>query len=631
MRAEFDGSFDGWRGAARRLLAAKVPPEQAVWEVTGAPVTQATFQELDYPPRARRAPPDDPKVSRRFLLLARLVACHRDPGRWAALYRALWRHAAGEPELLSLVTDPDVYPLLLMARSVRRSAHKMKAFVRFRVLRSANDEEPAYVAWFEPAHRVLEATAPFFVRRFPSMRWSILTPDRCAHWDRYTLSFTPGADRSAAPSDDDLEHLWRTYYAHIFNPARLNQRAMQAEMPKRYWANLPEAALVDGLARDAPRRVAEMLSRRQLPPEPLPDDCRPAGPLPALLAAGWHPVHDPGLGAARLRGEGAGVLAPAGIVTPGGHRILIGVAGWTDPTLTRGNVFYPPGVETPEARLRHYAAHFPLVEVDATYYALPTRGMAVEWAARTPAHFVFDVKAHGLMTGHGTDVRRLPDWLRRSVPRTALRANRIYGKDLPAEVRSEIWRRFLEALEPLRAAGKLGAILLQFPRWFTPSRASARYLADARAQLGDILGAVEFRHRSWMAGRVAGRTIGLLEELGLCYVGVDGPQGMESSIPPLVAVTSPRLAVLRLHGRRRETWEARNDPATERYRYLYDDDEIAEHLRAVLELSERKAQALHIVYNNCHGNYAVTNAAELSHRLLSSPGPGPTGQVNIRP
>jgi uracil-DNA glycosylase len=171
----------------------------------------------------------------------------------------------------------------------------MKAFVRFREVRTPEDPEPAYVAWFEPAHAVLEATAPFFVRRFRAMRWSILTPDRCAHWDRRTLRFTPGTDRSAAPDDDRLEALWRTYYAHIFNPARLNRRAMRAEMPARYWANLPEAALIEGLAREAPRRVAEMLAQSQAPPEPLPEECRATAPLPGLLQPGWHPTHDPGL------------------------------------------------------------------------------------------------------------------------------------------------------------------------------------------------------------------------------------------------------------------------------------------------------------------------------------------------
>jgi uncharacterized protein YecE (DUF72 family) len=546
-----------------------------------------------------------------------MVACHRSPDRWRLLYRALWRHARGESHLLSLVTDPDVHPLLMMARAVRRASHKMKAFVRFRAVGSGDDV--AYLAWFEPHHPVVERTAPFFVRRFPSMRWSILTPDRCAHWDRRTLSFAPGAGRREAPDHDDLEELWRAYYANIFNPARLNLSAMGSEMPRRYWHNLPEAAEIGGLTRRAPRRVAEMLAQVMQAPEPLPADCAATGtlrPLPRLPeqpsaslldAPGADARHDPGLAAARLR-AGQLPVRPA----EAGPRIRIGVAGWTDATLTAPGVFYPPGTVTAEDRLRYYAARFPMVEVDATYYALPTRGMAAAWAARTPPGFVFDVKAHGLMTGHAADVRRLPDWLRRDLPRALAGGGRVYGKDLPRELLDEVWRRFLAALDPLRAAGKLGGILLQFPRWFVPSRAAASALADARERLGGDIGAVEFRHRDWLTGRVAPRTLALLEELELAHVVVDGPQGMVSSVPPVVARTHPRLAVFRLHGRRQATWEARNDPATERYRYLYDADELAEHLRRIIELSEQESESLHVVFNNCHGNYAVTNATEMS-------------------
>jgi uncharacterized protein YecE (DUF72 family) len=296
-------------------------------------------------------------------------------------------------------------------------------------------------------------------------------------------------------------------------------------------------------------------------------------------------------------------------------RIRIGVAGWTDPTLTRGQVFYPPGVDDAEGRLRHYASQFPIVEVDATYYALPSRATAVEWVARTPPGFIFNIKAYGLMTGHGIEVRRLPDWLRRSLPRDRERVGRLYGRDLPAELMDEVWRRMLGALEPLRVAGRLGAILLQYPRWFTPSRRSADALARARRRLGDVVGAVEFRHRHWLEPRLADRTLGLLRDLDLAYVVVDGPSGTDSSVAPVVAATSSRLAMIRLHGRRRATWEARNDPATERYRYLYDEAELAEHLRRILELSAEKTSALHVIYNNCHGNYAVTNATELTIHL----------------
>ena len=214
-------------------------------------------------------------VPREFLQLASAVACHRDASRWDDLYRVLWRLTHGEPRLLDVATDPDVHRLSVMERAVSRAAHKMKAFVRFRAVSGATaQEDTRYVAWFEPAQSVVERVAPFFARRFASMRWSILTPSRCVHWDRDALHFTDGLPRSAAPSDDVLEELWRTYYAHIFNPARLNLDAMRAEMPQRYWVDLPEARLVRELTREAPRRVAVMLAQSQAPAEPMPDDAR---------------------------------------------------------------------------------------------------------------------------------------------------------------------------------------------------------------------------------------------------------------------------------------------------------------------------------------------------------------------
>lgn len=611
----FDESFEGWRSSARALVMEGVAPDGIVWAGEGD--LQAPLDGLDrWPAPAGAAHGAAPRVSRRFISLGRMVSCHRHPDRWHLLYRALWRLARGEPHLLSVATDPDVHPLLMMARAVRRASHKMKAFVRFRAIKAGGDM--AYVAWFEPPHSVVERTAPFFARRFPAMRWAILTPDRCAHWDRRSLTFTPGVGRRSAPDHDELEELWRSYYANSFNPARLNLAAMGAEMPRLYWHNLPEAAAITDLTRQAPRRVREMLTQMHRLPEPVPSDCEAEGPLPPRRAVpgpvsnpldrpGADPRHDPGLAAARRRAADLPARR-----RPADGRIRIGVAGWTDATLTAPGVFYPPRTETAEDRLRYYAARFPVVEVDATYYALPTRGMAAAWAARTPPDFVVDVKAHGLMTGHGVDVRRLPDWLRRELPRQLAPDGRIYAKDLPPALVEEVWARFLSALDPLRAAGKLGSILLQYPRWFVPSRAAARELADARRRLSADIGSVEFRQRDWLTGRVAPRTLALLRELELAYVVVDGPQGMRSSVPPLVATTHPRLAIVRLHGRREATWEVRNDPATERYRYLYDEDELAEHLRRILELSEQKAEALHVIFNNCHGNYAVTNAAEMS-------------------
>jgi uncharacterized protein YecE (DUF72 family) len=252
-----------------------------------------------------------------------------------------------------------------------------------------------------------------------------------------------------------------------------------------------------------------------------------------------------------------------------------------------------------------------MVEVDATYYSLPSRSTAAAWDARTPAGFTFDVKAHALMTGHPTDIRRLPDWVRRALPKRSDSSTRIYTNDLPREIIDEVWTRFRAALEPIRSSGKLGAIMLQFPRWFEPTRAAAAALRRAKELLGDDCATVEFRNRAWMEGRIAARTIALLKELQLSYVIVDAPPGMQSSMPPTVAVTDPRLAVFRLHGRRVSTWEAKNNPVTERYRYLYDLEQLRAWSPSVYETAFNVAR-VHMTFNNNHANYATTNAAEMA-------------------
>jgi uncharacterized protein YecE (DUF72 family) len=535
----------------------------------------------------------------------------------------LWRITHGERHLVHDATDPATHRLIGMHRAVKRAAHKMKAFLRFKEVIQA-DAARAYVAWFEPAHHVVERVAPFFARRFASMRWSILTPECSAHWDGVDVRFGAGALRSCAPTADQPEELWRTYYANVFNPARVNTRAMRAEMPARYWSGLPEARLIPELRRGAPARVRAMLDQSRRSPERLPDDCAPTPEEMARAAAldhfgAWDPEHDPGASAARARDErvrASGVPTPCATVV-GATTIAFGVAGWTDPTLTAPGVFYPGDCRSPEDRLRFYASRYPMVEVDATYYAMPTRAVAAAWATRTPESFVFDVKAHALMTGHPTDVKRLPDWLRRELPGRLVAERRVVSHLLPATLMSEVWSRFRSALDPLRARGKLGAIMLQFPRWFTPTRASAAALRRAKSLLGDDLATVEFRNAAWLEGRVAARTIALLRELRLSYVIVDAPQGMESSMPPTVAVTDPRLAVFRLHGRRVATWEAKNDPVTERYRYLYDRQQLSAWVPRVIDTAFNVAR-VHMTFNNNHANYATTNAAEMSELLESA-------------
>jgi len=259
VRLAHETDFEGWRRAARGLRGRKVPPEAALWTVDGA----ATLLEGLGDPAPSVEPTAAFTAPKAFVDLAGRVILHRSDERFALLYRLLWR-LQDEPNLMHIASDPEVAQANHFAKEVSRAAHKMKAFVRFRL---ASDESgEAYVAWFEPAHRVAEATAPFFARRFANMRFSILTPDACVHWDMAELSFTPGADPADAPSEDALEEYWRTYYASIFNPARLKVGAMQKEMPKRYWRNLPEAALIPELIAQAQGRTDAMV--RQAPSEP---------------------------------------------------------------------------------------------------------------------------------------------------------------------------------------------------------------------------------------------------------------------------------------------------------------------------------------------------------------------------
>ncbi|HYC98546.1 UdgX family uracil-DNA binding protein [Brevundimonas sp.] len=250
LDAEID--FAGWRRAARAFRRAGVAPEQAAFRVGAA--GEGLFDE--------RPPPSAPdavrfSVPKAFVDLAEEVILHRSEDRFDLLYRLLWRLGA-EPDLMKIVTDIDVAEALERARNVSRASHKMKAFVRFRQVEDGTGER--WVAWFEPAHRVLEKTAPFFIRRFAAMRWAILTPDGSATWDGAELAFGPPASREMAPSEDPVEEFWKTYYASTFNPARLKTKSMQGEMPRRYWKNLPEAALIPELVARSTVRTEAMVA-----------------------------------------------------------------------------------------------------------------------------------------------------------------------------------------------------------------------------------------------------------------------------------------------------------------------------------------------------------------------------------
>jgi probable DNA metabolism protein len=259
--------FDQWRTRARALLATHTPPETVTWtddEALLFPPPEGEGQgggrehgiEFDIAPASSSA-----HVPASFLESAKFVAAHRDPDRWNLLYRLLFRLVHENPRLLELITDDDVYRFYQMEKAVRRDEHKMHAFVRFRRI-AADAGREHYVAWHRPDHRIVRLASPFFARRFACMRWSILTPDESAHWDGQSLTFSAGLPRSAAPQADELEDLWRTYYANIFNPARINLAAMRKELPVRHWKTLPEADAIPDLIKEAPKRVKEMISNR---------------------------------------------------------------------------------------------------------------------------------------------------------------------------------------------------------------------------------------------------------------------------------------------------------------------------------------------------------------------------------
>ncbi|MCP1200316.1 UdgX family uracil-DNA binding protein [Notoacmeibacter sp. MSK16QG-6] len=264
---ESETDFVGWRAAARALALAGTP-SSAVTFLTPSATSQSLFAEASSPlPR-----PDDDvtfSISKVFVQKAETASHHSDPDRYNFLYHLLVR-VLDEPNLMKIASDSDIRRLEAMVKSVRRDAHKMHAFVRFRKIGDADatEDDGRYVAWFEPDHFIVEREAGFFMRRFAQMNWSILTPKGSIHWDRETLSVGPPAKRSDAPADDATEELWRTYFSNIFNPARLKVKAMQAEMPKKYWKNMPEAALIPDLIAGAENRAKAMVAAMPTIPPP---------------------------------------------------------------------------------------------------------------------------------------------------------------------------------------------------------------------------------------------------------------------------------------------------------------------------------------------------------------------------
>ena len=309
--------------------------------------------------------------------------------------------------------------------------------------------------------------------------------------------------------------------------------------------------------------------------------------------------------------------------------VRVGTASWTDPTLVRDSDWYPKRSMTAEQRLRYYASIFTLVEVDATYYYPPSRQLAGLWTDRTPPDFRFDVKAYSLLTGHPTRPDSLWPDVAAELPAEVRAKRSVYLHHLPPTAVDRAFAAFADALLPLDSAGKLAAVMFQFPPWFTNSRENRAFLRDLPGRLPGLRASVEFRHASWIGGDDGAATFSLLEEAGLAYVVVDEPQGFANSVPPVLAVTAD-LALVRFHGHNRETWNARNLTAAERFRYRYSTAELEEWVPRVGEVAAR-ARETHLIMNNCWRDDGVRNARELATLLGEGLAPDPPTERPERP
>jgi uncharacterized protein YecE (DUF72 family) len=306
--------------------------------------------------------------------------------------------------------------------------------------------------------------------------------------------------------------------------------------------------------------------------------------------------------------------------------IQVGTASWTDKSLVDSGLFYPPEAKSAEARLRFYASRFPMVEVDSSYYAIPAPTTSQLWVERTPRDFAFNVKAFRLFTGHQTSPIVLHKDIREALP-TGLKKV-FYYKDLPLDIVDELWRRFKEALEPLRAAGKLTAVHFQFAPWVINDRDGLAHVKECAERMEGTQLAVEFRNQVWFDEAHLTRTLEFERELGVAHVVVDGPQGFSNSVPAVWDITNTRLAVVRVHGRNAETWNIKGATvASDRFNYDYPEHELQQLVPNILEL-ERRAEMVQVIFNNNYEDQGQRNAATLMS-LLGTPSSVGKGQQRL--
>ena len=290
-------------------------------------------------------------------------------------------------------------------------------------------------------------------------------------------------------------------------------------------------------------------------------------------------------------------------------QIKIGAAAWHDIAS-----YFPPGTRKTGDRLRFYSAEFPLVEVDTSYYAIPAKHVPANWVEHTPESFTFNVKAFRLFTTHQTPPKFLPPEVRDQLPPDLAGKRSLYYKDMPPALKDQLWAMFEEALEPMRGAGKLGVVVLQFPHWFMPRRESFRHMEECRERLSGYRIAVEFRNRYWLEGDGLEESLGFLRRNAISFVAVDEPQGFNSSVPPVADVTG-EIGIVRFHGRNRDTWEKKGlKSSMERFDYYYSEEEMEEWAPKIMTM-KREAQEVHVVMNTNNQDQGIVNS-RLAEKIL---------------
>jgi len=300
-------------------------------------------------------------------------------------------------------------------------------------------------------------------------------------------------------------------------------------------------------------------------------------------------------------------------------RIEVGTCSWADPTLVNCGRFYPSSVRSAEARLRYYSSQFNLVEVDGTYYSMPSDKASYLWARRTGEDFTFDVKAFRLFTQHPTPFDSLPKDIRQELGPEFQEKGNLYCRDLPAELTDELWQKFEKALLPLDTIGKLGVVLFQFPPWFYPGSQQHEHVLLCKKRLPQYRVAIEFRNNIWLNEKNKEGTLDFLRENDLPFVSVDEPQGFKSSVPPIAEITSD-IGLVRFHGRNSETWEKKGITAAERFNYLYTDEELRPWASKIGDLA-KETREMHVLFNNCYQDKAVANARQMCFMLSSQSPP----------